>query len=178
MHRQLYLIILTLCISYCSSYADTTPIRVACVGDSITYGACVADREKNCYPAVLGGLMGEKYDVRNFGVSGATLLKKGDHPWWNVDAFKNATAFNPNVVVIKLGSNDTKPQNWKFKDEFAPDYKDMIDQFKKLPSSPRIFICRPAFVAKSLWHAAEKIRDEVSNGTLSRTAVPCAMAEA
>src|SRR5579864_433492 len=86
-------------------------IRVACVGDSITFGACVPEREKNCYPAVLGGLLGDKYDVRNFGVNGATLLKKGDLPWWNVDAYKSATDFNPDIVIIKLGSNDTKPQN-------------------------------------------------------------------
>jgi lysophospholipase L1-like esterase len=55
-----------------SPQADKT--RVACVRDSITFGACVAEREKNCYPAVLGGLLGDKYDVRNFGVSGASVV--------------------------------------------------------------------------------------------------------
>ena len=51
--------------------------RIACVGDSITYGAAIRDRVKNCYPMVLGGLLGGKYSVRNFGVNGTTLLKKG-----------------------------------------------------------------------------------------------------
>lgn len=123
-------------------------VRVACVGDSITFGACVADREKNCYPAVLGGLMGDRYDVRNFGVSGATLLKKGDHPWWNVDAFKNATAFNPNIVVIKLGSNDTKAQNWKNKADFEGDYKALIRHFKSLPAKPTVWVALPVPVLK------------------------------
>jgi|SRR5579862_4901017 len=76
-------------------------IRVACVGDSITFGAGVADREKNCCSAVLGGLLGEKYDVRNCGVNGATLLKKGDLPWCKQQAFDDATTFDPEIVVIE-----------------------------------------------------------------------------
>lgn len=122
--------------------------RVACVGDSITYGACVAEREKNCYPAVLGGLLGEAFDVRNFGVNGATLLKKGDSPWWKQKAFADATDFNPHVVVIKLGSNDTKPQNWKNKADFEGDYRALIQHFKGLPAKPRVYVALPVPVLK------------------------------
>ncbi|HEX6984910.1 MAG TPA: GDSL-type esterase/lipase family protein, partial [Planctomycetaceae bacterium] len=71
------------------------PIRVACVGDSITFGSGVEERERNSYPAVLGRLLGERYEVRNFGVSGATLQKRGDKPYWTLDAFKDVSAFNP-----------------------------------------------------------------------------------
>jgi lysophospholipase L1-like esterase len=138
--------------------ADKT--RVACVGDSITFGACVTDREKNCYPVVLGGLLGDKYDVRNFGVSGATLLKKGDLPWWNVDAYKNATDFNPNVVIIKLGSNDTKPQNWKNKAEFEADYKALIDHFKSLAAKPVVWVALPVPVLKENFGINKKGVDE------------------
>ena len=123
-------------------------MRVACVGDSITFGACVADREKNCYPAVLGGLLGDKSDVRNFGVNGATLLRKGDNPWWKQKAFTDATDFNPNVVVIKLGSNDTKPQNWKNKAEFEADYRALIQHFKGLPAKPKVYVALPVPVLK------------------------------
>jgi lysophospholipase L1-like esterase len=128
--------------------AGQEKIRVACVGDSITFGACVADREKNCYPAVLGGLLGETYDVRNFGVNGATLLKKGDLPWWKQTAFDEATAFNPAIVVIKLGSNDTKPQNWKNKADFEGDYRALIQHFKALPAKPKIYVALPVPVLK------------------------------
>ena len=81
-------------------------IRIACVGDSITFGAGVKNRTKNSYPVVLGKSLGDGYDVRNFGVSGATLLKKGDKPYWKLGDFKKATEFKPNIVIIKLGTNN------------------------------------------------------------------------
>lgn len=118
-------------------------IRVACVGDSITFGAGVADRAKNCYPAQLGVMLGKGWEVRNFGVSGTTMLKKGDHPYWSQKAFTDAQAFVPNIVVIMLGTNDTKPQNWKFIDEFTTDYRDMVARFSALPTHPRIYLCLP-----------------------------------
>ncbi len=119
-------------------------IRVACVGDSITQG--VGASRGNAYPVQLGRMLGEKWVVENFGVSGSTLLNHGDKPYQKQAAFKKALGARPDIVIIKLGSNDTKPQNWKFKDEFVADYKDLIKQFAALPSKPRIFICRPAFV--------------------------------
>jgi alpha-L-fucosidase len=94
-------------------------------------------------------LLGGKWEVRNFGVSGSTLLNHGDKPYQKEGAFKSALAYKPDVVVIMLGTNDTKPQNWKHKDEFAADYKDLIRQFAELPSKPRIFICRPVPVPGS-----------------------------
>jgi len=125
------------------------PIRVACIGDSITFGAGISDRNTQSYPAVLGHWLGEKYQVQNFGVSGTTLLKKGDYPYWRQPAFDNALRSAPNIVVIMLGTNDTKSQNWKFKDEFTADYTDMVRQFAALPSKPTIYLCRPVPVAKT-----------------------------
>lgn len=115
------------------------PTRVACVGDSITVG--VASREP--YPKQLQALLGPQWQVENFGTSGRTLLKKGDHPYWREHTFIAAHAFQPNVVIIMLGTNDTKPQNWVHHDEFAADYKELVETFKSLPSHPRIFLCRP-----------------------------------
>jgi len=137
-----------------SEYEET--IRVACVGDSITYGASIKDRENNNYPVVLGRSLGEKFEVRNFGVSGATLLKKGDFSYWDRPAFKAATQFNPHVVVIKLGTNDTKPQNWKHAADYAVDYEAMIDHFAALPAKPKIWLCSPAPVYQTRWGISEK----------------------
>ena len=131
-------------------------IRVACVGDSITFGASIKDRENNNYPVVLGRSLGEKFEVRNFGVSGATLLKKGDFSYWDRPAFKAATQFNPHVVVIKLGTNDTKPQNWKHAADYAADYEAMIDHFAALPAKPKIWLCSPAPVYQTRWGISEK----------------------
>ena len=97
----------------------TGKTRVACVGSSTTYGAGLPDREKTCYPAQMQRLLGDGYEVKNFGINGRTMLKHGDFPYWASDAYRDAQAFNPNIVVIYLGGNDSKPQNWKFKDEFA-----------------------------------------------------------
>jgi len=118
------------------------PIRVACLGDSITAGAGLP--ASNAYPSQLGQMLGGRWQVHNFGVSGVTLLNQGDSPYRRSEVFTNALAFQPQVVIIQLGTNDSKPWNWKFKQQFTADYKNLIEQFAVLPAKPRIFLCRPA----------------------------------
>ncbi len=134
--------------------ADDT-IRVACVGDSITYGAGIEKRAQNSYPAALQRILGDKYDVRNFGVNGATLLRKGDKPYVKQKAFADAKKFNPNIVVIKLGSNDTKPQNWKHVDDYVADYKSLIGEFQALDAKPKIYVCFPVPAYKGAYGIAD-----------------------
>ena len=117
------------------------PVRVACVGDSITAGSG-APKGKS-YPDQLQALLGASWAVKNFGVSGHTLLRKGDHPYWKAGAFAKAKEFQPNVVVILLGANDSKPGNWKYGEEFPTDYRDLVAEFRALPSQPRIWVGRP-----------------------------------
>lgn len=116
------------------------PVRVACVGDSITFGAGI--RNGRTYPAQLQEMLGGNWDVRNFGVSGRTLMRSGDAPYWRERAFQEAKAFRPDAVVILLGANDTKPHNWQHKDEFAKDYRDLVNEFRGLPSKPHVYLCR------------------------------------
>ena len=131
--------------------------RIACVGDSITYGAAIRDRANHCYPKVLGDLLGKGYTVRNYGVNGATLLKNGDRPYWKLSAFKQATDFGPNVVILKLGTNDTKPQNWgKVGKEYEADLRAMVTHFKSLPIKPMIYLCLPVPVYQTRWGINEK----------------------
>lgn len=132
-------------------------IRIACVGDSITYGAGVENRVENNYPKVLGNLLGAGFETRNFGVSGATLLKKGDKAFWTQPEFVKVGAFKPNAVVIKLGTNDSKPQNWGFKENFADDLAEMIDYFRDLPSKPKIWVCLPVPVYETKWGINEPV---------------------
>ena len=119
------------------------PVKIACVGNSITYGAGIINREKNCYPAQLQAYLGNGYDVRNFGVSARTALSKGDHPYIREAAFKESQEFQPDIVLIKLGTNDTKPQNWKYKEEFMSDYQSLIDTYQALGSHPRVILLTP-----------------------------------
>ena len=120
-----------------------SPVKVACVGNSITYGAFIPNREENSYPAQLQAHLGSGYDVRNFGVSGSTLLHKGDYPYVSTNEYKESQSFCPDIVIIKLGTNDTKPQNWKYKNEFSADYQALIDTYKKLASHPRVILATP-----------------------------------
>jgi len=117
-------------------------IKIACVGDSITAGA----GSKVPWPKLLQQMLGDKWEVKNYGISARTLLKKGDHPYDKERMYGDAQHLKADVVVIMLGTNDTKPQNWKFKDEFVPDYKDMIATFNKNEPKPRIFACYPPLV--------------------------------
>lgn len=138
------------------SAAAEEKIRIACVGDSITFGAGVENRKENNYPLQLEKILGEKYQVINCGVSGRTLLKKGDHPIWKEKAYQKAKDFKPNIVVIKLGTNDTKPQNWKYKDEFKNDLIAMVKDFQSLESKPAVYLCKPVPVYQSRWGINEE----------------------
>jgi lysophospholipase L1-like esterase len=155
--RSLIIIVLVL-VSFVSRAQDT--IRVACVGNSITEGAAIESGKK--YPEQLQTLLGNKYAVKNFGLGGRTLLKKGDFPYWNEAMYKEVLSWNPDIVIIKLGTNDSKPQNWQFKDQFESDYREFIQSFKKLPGKRKIYICTPIPVFKDAWGISEVVvRDEI-----------------
>ena len=122
-------------------------IRVACVGDSITQGAKLA--KGMTYPEQLQKMLGSAWTVKNFGKSGRTLLKQGDFPYWNESIYQDALQFAPDVVIIKLGTNDTKPQNWKHIADFKNDYRALVESFRSLPGKPHIDICTPCPVVGS-----------------------------
>jgi acyl-CoA thioesterase I len=118
--------------------------RIACVGDSITAGSGLASPQTESWPARLGELLGPDYEVKNCGVSGSTLLKNGNKPYWKVSAFAAATQFQPDIVIIALGGNDSKSVNWdSHQGEFAADANALIDHFASLPSAPKIYIALP-----------------------------------
>ena len=118
-------------------------IKVACVGNSITYGYGIENREQNSYPSVLQRLLGKGYKVENFGHSGATLLSKGHRPYIQQEEYQKALAFAGDIVVIHLGINDTDPRNWpNHRNDFVKDYLTLISSFKKANPKARIVIAR------------------------------------
>ena len=116
-------------------------LRIVCLGDSITYGYKLADPERESYPAQLARLSHGQWNVLNSGVNGATVLNRGDIPITAQKAYERAINFQPDVVVLMLGTNDTKNKNWRYVDEFVGDYMGIIKAFRGLPSSPHVISC-------------------------------------
>lgn len=123
--------------------AQSNVVKVACVGNSITYGYGLKDQIRDAYPAVLERILGDGFDVQNFGCSGATLLRNSNYSYWKTATYQNAKAFNPDIVVIKLGTNDSKSTNKSIWNEFQNDLSNMVDTFRLLPSHPKIYLCLP-----------------------------------
>ena len=154
-------------------------VRVACIGNSITDGHGIDMASQYGYPALLQKKLGSGYWVKNFGVSGRTLLNKGDWPYMNEVAWKDAQAFKPDIVVIKLGTNDSKPQNWKYGSEFRQDLEQMITTLcpafaqpakkkgKKAktvePVKPLIYLCTPVPAFKESWGINDSV---IVNGVI------------
>jgi len=118
-------------------------IRVACVGNSITAGAWLEIPAEDSYPGVLGNLLGPDYDVKNFGYSGSTLLKNTNSPYWGKPSYQYALGFFPDIVIIMLGSNDSKPENWIYSEEFEDDYISLIESFLIKNSDAQFILCFP-----------------------------------
>ncbi|MBN2346008.1 MAG: hypothetical protein JXO51_06425 [Candidatus Aminicenantes bacterium] len=146
------------------------PIRIACVGDSVTFGTNIAGRRANCWPARLQALLGKGYRVGNFGVPGATLRKDGRFPYTSSRKCRKALAFQPHVVIISLGLNDSdppgRPHHGK---EFIADYLRLAGAFRERSRGEvRIFICKltPVFgehllAAAGIADAYRRIQEQI-----------------
>ena len=134
-------------------------VKVACVGNSITDGHGIAVSDLYGYPARLANNLGQNYAVKNFGVSGRTLSNSGDFPYQKEEAWKRCLEWQPEIVVIKLGTNDTKTHNWKTAEgDIMSSMKTMIDSLRALPTNPRIIITAPIPSFQNVWD----IRDSVT----------------
>ena len=117
--------------------------KVACIGNSVTYGMTHKNPAETSYPTQLQQLLGEGYEVRNFGHSGATLLSKGHRPYINLPEYKAALEFAPDIAVIHLGLNDTDPRNWpNYRDEFYGDYINIIEALREANPKVDVYICQ------------------------------------
>ena len=134
------------------------------MGDSITYGATIRDKSHDSYPAQLGTMLGRKYSVKNFGASGYTLQESCDRPYTSHKRYKKSLDFKPDVVLIMLGTNDTKPYNWISTEAFQDDYRQLILSYQELPSRPDVILMTPASVFPENFNPAKpyKIRAGVA----------------
>lgn len=104
-------------------------IKIACVGDSTTYGHGIKNWPKNNYPAVMQTLLGEKYHVNNYGVSSFAVQEDADRSYRTLPHYQESLAYDADYVVFMMGSNDSKPENWKGADVFKEDLLSLLDTY-------------------------------------------------
>ena len=111
-------------------------IRVACVGDSLT--------QSSEYPYDLWKLLGNAtYTLRNFGAGATTVSLDSETPYMNTSVFQEALDFQPNIVIIMLGTNDAQPSLHQYNTSFVADYVKVINAFKGLSRKPEIWVVLP-----------------------------------
>ena len=155
---------------YTNSEPKEGQIKVACVGDSITYGHSVSGWSKNQYPAVLQELLGDSYHVANFGVSGACVNKKGNKPYISRTVYEESIKYDADILVLMLGSNDSKPKNWIDMETFLEQYGELLDTYLKENNSPKVYIgiCAKAYYAdgntkgKARYNIRPEIVDQIA----------------
>ena len=124
--------------------------HIACVGDSVTYGCTLPMFFKRRYPAVLQRLIGSDAQVAAFAVNDRTLQSTGNKPFRKEHAFRQSIEFRPDTVVILLGTNDSKDNNWISAAAFRQQYAELITAYRALPAAPRIVICTPPCAFKPM----------------------------
>jgi lysophospholipase L1-like esterase len=161
-----HLVVIYLCVfTFNQSSAQAGKTRIACIGNSITAGARVLNPELYSYPAVLSEMLHEKgyanYEVKNFGIGGATMIRFGTPNLWRLlDSLK---LFSPDVVIIKVGTNETvsAPRyNWEHIGDFEKDYSEYIDAIRRINPNCRFIICSPLdMVIQTDGLSPERIKD-------------------
>ena len=134
---------LLLCSCSVPAEEDNYPeVKIACIGDSITWGAGLEDRFSQSYPVVLGNLLGEGYVVRGFGFNSRVASLQGDYPYFEAAKYDTLKMWLPDVVTIMLGTNDSKIHNWDA-EAYHEGLRTIIDDLRKVPSHPRIILMTP-----------------------------------
>lgn len=126
------------------SSTEEGQIKVACVGDSITYGLGVSGWPESNYPVVLGNLLGTEYHVINFGESGRSVQTTADKPYVKEKSYKNSLAYEPDILIFMMGTNDSKPYNWNGKEKFLEAYENLLNSYMEKEHAPQLYICTPA----------------------------------
>ena len=134
--------IITLCLMAILD-VQAQKIKIACVGNSITHGAGINNNQQNSYPAQLQALLGEEYEVRNFGVSATTVLCDSKLPYVKTDKYRESLEYNPDIVFIKMGTNAVANRNTEFLHKFDEEYRKFVDTYRNLPSKPQVILLTP-----------------------------------
>lgn len=139
--------------------ADKT--LIACVGDSITFGAGVKNPKRDSYPSYLQGVLGDAYQVINYGLSGRTASSGGDLPYMREKLYPRTLTDKPDYVIYMLGTNDSKPYNWDESD-FEESCRRMLTRYARVCEPGHVFVMLPpkAFVVAGATEVGYDILDE------------------
>jgi len=124
------------------STGDEGATRIAAVGDSITnYGIAGAN-----YPEHLDEMLGDGYTVQNFGEANYAAQSFSDFPYETTSSYEESLAFDPEIVLFMLGTNDTKANNWEGKETFKNEYTNLLENYSDLESVSRVILASPPTV--------------------------------
>lgn len=137
----------------------TGAIKVAAVGDSLTYGYGLDNREKDAYPSILAEKLGSHYQVANFGLSGRSLQSTADYPYFQEENAQLSLESEADIVIIMLGTNDSRAAYWHAQ-RFTEEYRAMVRRYQALPSQPDIYLVVPPCVPTSRFGLTNQVIEQ------------------
>ena len=162
-------------------------IHIACVGDSITYGAGVLDEKERridelTWPYLLEQKYGESTQCLNYGVAGRTLLKESEYSYTDTAYYRLSMECGAEGYLIMLGSNDSKAECWN-KERYEAELEEFVRAYTGLPQKPVVVLMTPpcAFAMEGSDTVAYGIRNEIIEreivpivkGTAEKLGIPC-----
>lgn len=151
------------------------PIIVA-MGDSITFGAgVVKTRKTDSWESKLEKLFAGSYQVLNYGISSATLQDEGDMPYWKMPAAplqgfpEAAMALNPEIAILMLGTNDSKPYNWN-RERYETQLNQRVQELQQTPGLKRLIVMCPPFCCPA--NGSDVVGYDIINETIRDEIVP------
>lgn len=142
MKKKFIIFIVAILFFSSTAFSQNQKIKVACIGNSVTYGYDLKDPATESYPVQLQKMLGGKYEVNNYGHSGATLLRKGHNPYYKTKEFSEAINYHADIVIIHLGLNDTDPRDWNnYSNDFKSDYAWLLDTLREVNPDVKLYIC-------------------------------------
>lgn len=161
---------LTICLAGFAAWVGAADVKVACVGNSITAGMGIASNQ--AYPAKLDSILGTGYQVTNHGNSGKTMIRAVNDAYWKQPQFGDAISSSPGIVIIELGTNDSKDYIWpSYKQDFKRDYRAMVDTFRHLSSKPEVWICLQPWANNPSWGMFDAVIDKQVNPLIQQVAM-------
>jgi lysophospholipase L1-like esterase len=129
--------------------------KLACIGNSI---AARDAKDGDGYVRLLSRMLGEDYEIKNFGYGGRAYLRKSSRSYWETTQFRDVFKFKPDIITIMLGTCDSKTGIWgKHSQDFRDDVQAMVDTFSTISTKPEIFLAFPPHAFKNHIAAQNKV---------------------